>query len=65
MLCFIDFCIALCNRSNARIRYDVACRYSNGLQYNILFEQVHSTGVYSSSLMETILKEAEKERLIE
>ena len=31
VLCFIDFSIALCNCSNARVRYDVTCWYSKGL----------------------------------
>ena len=27
VLCFIDFCIALHNCSNPRVRYDVTCKY--------------------------------------
>ena len=29
MLCFIDFCIALHNCSNARVRYGLTCMYSS------------------------------------
>ena len=29
VLCFIDFCIELCNCLNARLRYNVTYRYSN------------------------------------
>ena len=56
MLCFIDFCIALCNCSNARVRYDVTCRYSNVGKHitHITYVRIPASYVVSSSRIRTI-----------